>query len=81
MSLSHNEIVLKEFNSISAACISNLALEDIEAKSFSSERLRVYYRKLNPVIHADRYTSPNVDEILGNMSGELVSMTRGLSQG
>ena len=44
-------------------------------------RFCVDYRKLNSVIHADRWPLPRVDEILDDMKGSSVFTTMDLFQG
>ncbi len=53
----------------------------IATKKDGSPRFCVNYRKLNSILHADRWTLPRVDEILDDMRGSSVFTTIDLFQG
>ncbi len=87
MSPSQNEIVRKEIDRMLAAGIitpvesSWTSLVVIATKNDGSARFCVDYRKLNAVMHADRWPLSRVDEILDDMGGSSVLTTIDLFQG
>ncbi len=87
MSPPHNEIIRKEIDRMLAAGIIT-PLESpwtspvvIATKKDGSPRFSVDYRKLNSMMHADRWPFPRVDEILDDMRGSSVFTTTDLFQG
>ena len=53
----------------------------ITTKKYGSPRLWVDYRKLNSVMHSDRWPLPRVDEVLDEMQCSSVFTTIDLFQG
>ena len=82
----HNEVVRKEVDRMLAAGIIT-AVESswtypvvIDTRKDGSLRFCVDYRKLNSVVHADRWPLPRVDEVLDDMKGCSVFTTIDLFQ-
>ncbi len=84
---SHNEIVRKEIDRKLLAGIITPVESPwtspvvIATKKEGSPRFCVENRKLNSVMHADRWPLPQVDELLGDMRGSSVFTTIDLFQG
>ena len=83
----HKEIMHKEVDRMLEARIITPAESSwtspvvIATNKDGSPRFCVDYRKLNSVIHADRWSLPRVDEILDDMKGSSVFTTIDLFQG